>query len=93
MSNTPSFSYHADGSLSCATGREAVECVRVATLMSAIGLLSKGIQPTRGFTMKRGLDMATHYTGKTYKRSQAEAARADLKVWLETMKSTIPVVN
>lgn len=89
----PSFSYHKDGSLSVASGREAVECVRVATLMSAIGLLKHGIQPTRGFTMKKALDMATTYTAKSYKRTEAETARADLKVWLENMKSTIPVVN
>jgi len=87
----PSFSYHKDGSLSCASGREAVECVRVAALMSAIGLLTHGIQPTRGFTMKKALTMASNYTMKVYKRTQAEEAKADLKIWLELMKSTIPV--
>lgn len=87
----PSFNYHKDGSLACASGTEAIECVRVATLMSAIGLLTHGIQPTRGFTMKKALTMATTYTKVTYKRTEHEKARADLKVWLENMKSTIPV--
>lgn len=87
----PSFQYHKDGSLSCASGKEAVECVRVATLMSAIGLLTHGIQPTRGFTMKKALTMATTYTGQKYKRTETEKAKSDLKVWLENMKSTIPV--
>lgn len=89
--NQPSFRYHDDGNLSVASGREAVECIRVATLMSALGLLSHGIQPTRGFTMKKALTMAATYTGRTYKRTEWETARTDLKVWLENMKSTIPV--
>jgi len=34
--------------------------------------------------------MATTYTGVKYKRTEWEKAVSDLKVWLETMKSTIP---
>lgn len=93
MTEQPSFTYSADGSLLTASGFEAVECIRVATLMSAIGLLlssSGRIQPVRGFTLKKALTMAQHYTGRTYKRTEADKAKADLKVWLETMKSTIP---
>lgn len=73
------------------SGRDAVEVFRVAALSSALGLLSKGITPTRGLTMKKALAMATPYTGRTYKRSEVEDARRDLKVWIETMKSAIPV--
>lgn len=71
-------------------GPDAVALFRVAALTSALGLLSKGITPTRGLTVKRALGMATEYTGQTYKRNEIERARADLKVWIETMKSAIP---
>jgi hypothetical protein len=81
--------HFADGGASF-VGRDAVEIVRVATLMSAIGLLSKGITPTRGLTMTKALAMATPYTGKKYKRTEAEAARKDLKAWVELMKSAVP---
>jgi hypothetical protein len=75
------------------SGPDAVELFRAATLKSALGLLSKGIRPTRGLTMTKALKMVTEYTGQTYKRSVAEAerARTDLTVWIETMKSAIPV--
>lgn len=72
-------------------GPDAVELFRVATLASALGLLAHGITPTRGLTSTKAFAMATVYTGKKYKRGQHEQARADLKVWCELMKSTIPV--
>jgi hypothetical protein len=82
--------YDQNGDARAFMGRDAVEVFRVATLASAIGLLTKGICPTRGLTMKRALAMATPYTGRTYKRSEAEQARRDLNVWVQTMKSAIP---
>jgi hypothetical protein len=72
-------------------GRDATELFRVATLKSALGLLEKGIMPTRGFTKTKALAMAGQYTGQTYKRNEIERARADLTVWIETMKSALPV--
>ena len=90
--NDSSFSYHPDGSLACASGPDAIRCIQVATLISAIRMMrTSRIVPTRGFTMKRGLEMASAYTGRKYKRTEAEQAEKDLKVWLETMKSAIPV--
>lgn len=71
-------------------GPDAVRVFAAATLSSALGLMAKGISPTRGFTLKRGLAMAKEYTGQTYKRTEVERARRDLKVWIETMKSAIP---
>lgn len=90
----PSIDYRKDGSLSSLQGKEAVDVYRVAQLMSSIRMMVKTngrLIPTRGFTMKKALTMATSYTGVSYKRTEAEKAIADLKVWLETMKSTIPV--
>jgi hypothetical protein len=72
-------------------GPDAVEVFRVATLASALGLLKVGITPTRGLTMKKALAMVTPYTGQTYKgKKDIERARADLKVWLQAMKSALP---
>lgn len=76
-------------------GHDAVEVFRAATLASALGLLKAGITPMRGLTRTRALAMAGRYTGQTYKRGDAEIerARADLKVWIETMKSAIPTTD
>lgn len=73
------------------SGPDATELYAAVVLKSAIGLLEKGIQPTRGYTMKRALAACKRYTGKTYKRGQSEQAKADLTVWIETMKSALPI--
>lgn len=77
----------------CFEGKDATELFRVATLRSALGLLKVGITPTRGLTITKALAMATPYTGKKYKRTEIETARADLHTWCELMKSSIPVVH
>lgn len=90
--NESSFSYYPDGTLRLASGPDAMRCMQVATLITAIRMMrTTRMIPTRGFTMKRGLEMAASYTGRKYKRTEAEQAEKDLKVWLETMKSAIPV--
>ena len=82
--------YNAQGNAVTFSGPDAVELFRVATLSSAIGLLSVGVCPTRGLTMTKALAMCKPYTGKSYKRSEFKAARDDLKTWIELMKSSIP---
>lgn len=72
-------------------GPDAVELYRAAVLKSALGLLAIGITPTRGLTKTKALAMCKRYTGQTYKRTEIERARKDLSVWIETMKSAIPV--
>lgn len=71
-------------------GPDAMRLVRATTLRSALGLLSKGIQPTRGYTMRRALDAAEDVTGKKYRRTQVELARADLKIWCDEMAAALP---
>ena len=71
-------------------GPDAVAVFQAAALCSGIGLLQVGIKPRRGWTMKLALANATRYTGQVYKRSEADKARSDLKVWIETMKSALP---
>lgn len=74
-------------------GPDAHELYRVTHLRTALKLLSVGIQPVRGFTMKKALALATKYTGQTYKRNEWLRAREDLKVWMSLMLSALPVVR
>jgi hypothetical protein len=90
MTDQSSVTYDRDGNAVCFSGPDAVHMFRAAALRSAIGLLSKGIRPTRGMTMTKALIMAGEYTGKTYKRGQHEQAMADLSVWVQTMKLALP---
>lgn len=68
-------------------GEKAVDAFRIATLISAIGLLKAGIIPTRGMTMTKALKMATEYTAIKYKRTEADKAAANLKSILDIRKS------
>lgn len=85
----PSIDIRSNGGATFA-GPEAVDVFRAITLKSALGLLQKGISPTRGFTMTRALVMVTSYTGNVYKRTEAARAVADLEVWIATMRAAIP---
>jgi hypothetical protein len=80
-------------SSSCTTfsGPDATELIRAVMLRSALGLLAHGIVPTRGLSMTKALKMCERYTGKFYKRTQYAQARQDLTVWIETMKSALPL--
>ena len=52
--------------------------------------------PTRGVTITKMLQFASTYTGKDYGRgnvTKAQAAAADMTVWIETMRSALPVVD
>jgi hypothetical protein len=76
------------------SGPDAVRLQQAITLRSAIKMyvVSSGqIIPTRGMGITKMLALATTITGKTYKRSQATQAQADLHIWIETMKSALPI--
>lgn len=79
------------GRFTAAIGPDATRLFAATVLKSAIGLLQKGITPTRGLTMTRALAKVTEYTGQRYKRTGAELALADLQAWIDTARSTIPV--
>lgn len=72
-------------------GPDAVNLYRAAVIRSALGLLMKGIRPTRGATMTGTLKLVAGYTGKSYKRTEGERAVADMTLWIEAMKSAIPI--
>lgn len=77
-------------------GPDATRLYQATVLRSALGLLSKGIQPTRGYTMKRALHAASQITGKQYastgkaRRLAVQDAQADLKRWCDTMAAALP---
>lgn len=82
-----------DGEISF-VGYDAVNLYRAMQLRMAIKLYVKcGMIPTRGVGIKKMLAVASGYTGKRYAASRAVATLAvdDLTVWIETMKSAMPV--
>jgi hypothetical protein len=74
------------------SGPDATNLFRAMTLKSALGLYAKcGMIPTRGVTITKMLAMATEYTGKKYKRGDAEKAAEDVRQWCEAMKAALPI--
>ena len=75
-------------------GSDAIRLQQAITLLSAIKMyvVSGGqIIPTRGMGITKMLKLAGGVTGKTYKRSQIADAQLDLHIWIETMKSALPI--
>lgn len=73
-------------------GRDATELFRVNMLKVSIRLwLKTGMKPTRGAGIKKMLGMATQYTGKKYKTSEAAEAIDDLHNWVTVMVSALPI--
>lgn len=76
------------------TGPDGVGLFRAIALRSGLKMYAKcGMKPNRAWTPTVMLKMATSITGKTYKRGHYEQAVADLHVWIETMKSAIPIIT
>jgi len=75
-------------------GPDATHLFAAMTLRSAMNLYIKvKVQVNRAYTPKNMLLTASRFTGKTYKRGQLKQAAADLHVWIEAMKSAMPIVN
>lgn len=77
-------------------GPDAVRLQQAITLRSAIKMyvMSSGqIIPTRGMGITKMLALAGTVTGKKYKRTQTAEAQADLHIWIETMKSALPIFS
>ena len=75
-------------------GPDATELIRAIYLRQAILMLVRTqnrLKLTRGMNMTRCLAMTERYTGQKYKRTESERALRDLNVWIETMKSALPV--
>lgn len=74
-------------------GPDATNLVRAITVKHGLSLYAKcGMILTRGVTITKLLTIATGYTGRAYKRGQAEVAAADMDQWIETARQSLPVV-
>jgi hypothetical protein len=87
---TDSYISHGKGGTVFA-GADAIRLFTAVTVRSAIGMLKKGIKPSRHWTMTKALRMATSYSGKTYKRTEADRAMADLTLWIDAMRCALPI--
>jgi hypothetical protein len=84
---------HKDGGMSF-VGPDATKLFQAITLRSSLSLYAKcGMIPTRGVTITRMLALTKTFTGKTYKRGRegAAAAAADMQVWIDAAKASMPV--
>ena len=73
-------------------GPDAVHMYRALTLMNAIALHKRsGIIPHRGMGIMRMFEQAQEFTGQTYKRGEHDRAIDDLHVWIQVMRSSLPV--
>ena len=74
------------------SGPDATRMMQAFVLASSLRLYAKTkMIPTRGVTITYMLNMAAQFSGKKYKRGQAELAAADVQKWAEEMRAAIPV--
>lgn len=82
---------HASGAISF-LGGDSIELFRALTLRNHLALYSKTkLIPTRGFGVRKMLKLAGEFTGNSYKTSQVADAIYDLTIWIETMRSSLPI--
>jgi len=72
-------------------GGDATELVSVTVLRSMIHGMRKGLKFS--ISQRGALDSAARYTGRNYKRSELALAEQHLTIWIETMRSALPVVH
>ena len=80
-----------NGVATCYSGPDATELFSAMNVRMGLKLAKVGIKLTRGVGYSDLLKMTKRYTGQTYKRGEYDRALADLQVWIETMKSALPV--
>ena len=73
-------------------GPDAASLFAAIAMRGALRMYHKcKIIPSRGVTPTKMLASAGRICGKTYKRGQYQQAIDDLTVWIETMKSALPI--
>jgi hypothetical protein len=93
VSNPESYIEHGKGGVMF-VGPAATSLVQAITLKHSIEFYAKtGMKVTRMATPKYMLQLATHITGKKFKRGQYEQAAAALGTWIEEQRAKIPVVK
>lgn len=82
----------AKGRVTAYVGPDATALAAAIVLKGALRLYAEHkIIPTRGMTISKMLARASQYTGKTYRRGGAREAMTDMILWIETMRSALPV--
>lgn len=93
MSNTI---VNKNGQLSSVSGESAVDCYRIRTLVIALKMIvdtGGRLIPTRGFTLTKGLAMATEYTGNKYKRTEGAKAMEELQKILDLRLQHVEIIE
>lgn len=85
-----SVTYNKNGDAVCFDGPDAVNLFRAAALAASLGLFKAGMR-TRHMSATQALAECTKYTGKKYKRGEYDRAKADMTIWIQTMKAALPV--
>ena len=80
----------AGGTMFC--GPDAIRLYRAVAVRSALKLAKAGIKINRYTTTTDLFKIATEYSGKAYKRGQYDQAMADVTIWIDVMRSAIPIV-
>jgi hypothetical protein len=94
MSNDDSYVQRSPGGSVAFVGPDAIRLARAISLRSAIRLhRQSGLIPTRGMTITVLFKQATQFTMKSYKRGEHQRAIDDLTVWIDAMKSAMPIVE
>ena len=95
MSNS---SIHISPSAITYSGPDAVNLYAVSALRSGLSLWLRTngkLKPHRSWTLHDALRVASKFTGQTYRASRPDAERAiaDLRVWIATMQSALPITQ
>lgn len=68
------------------TGIEEVTVFQAITIKHGIKMMKVGMRPNRGWTMTKALAAAGRIVGKKYKRTEADAAIADIDAWVKEQR-------
>lgn len=66
---------------------EAISRYRAVVCKGALKLFKVGLCPGRGWTKTRAMQMASEFTGKTYKRGQLEVALKDMTDYVANLRA------
>ena len=73
------------------SGPDATKLFQAVTLKMALRLHAKGIRVNRHTTNKILLDLATHFTGKKYKKTDLLAASLDVETWIDKAREAVEI--
>jgi hypothetical protein len=75
-------------------GEDAVRLYQALALRTALKLhLRTGLVPNKGWTIGKMYVLAESFSHKSYRRGQQQKAIDDLTLWIEAMKSALPIEN